>query len=133
MNRLPAGDYYIGDPCYVINDKWSEFLEVFWAARDLGSATFIFEDVTCAAFNTQHGDGTYTLEPRGDTLLVDAGIIAAIPGELVSGGGHGGTFVTFDSPVQCQAVNGVLHFGDFNVNTGWEEEEEHDVCSYCGN
>ena len=24
---LPAGTYYIGDPCYVFGDRWGEFLD----------------------------------------------------------------------------------------------------------
>lgn len=133
QKKLPAGKYYIGDPCYVIDDEvWGEFLDPFWSSRPAG--VFDFDGHTCACFNTAWGDGQYKLEPIGDWLPVDAGIIGAIPAVLCTrGGAHDGAMVEFDEPFTCQAVNGKLYFGEYSVETNEDyDDDEDDCCPECG-
>ena len=127
MPMLPAGEYYIGDPCYVIdNDKWGEFLDPFWDKKPKGGV-FDFDGYQCAAFYTKYGDGCYTLEPGYYRIPVDAGMIGAIPMALVvQGGEEDGAFVTFDKPFQCQEWDGQIRFGHYTVETGDEMDEDED-------
>lgn len=122
---LPAGEYYIGDPCYVI-DSWDEFLAPFWMQEPRGGV-FDFDGYPVAAFYTLYGDGYYTLEPGGEGLPVDAGMIGAIPVVLMTKGGEAdGALVSFDEPFECYEINGVLHFGDYTVETGDVDDGDTD-------
>ena len=75
--ELPAGRYWIGDPCYVIDEnQWDGFLEEV----DCEETLFQFNnlDVVCAETN---GDGCWDFD--GKTYGIDAGLMAVIPAELV--------------------------------------------------
>jgi hypothetical protein len=128
-NRLPAGEYYIGDPCYVIeNDRWDEWLELFWDNRP---EVFDFDAADQIAFNTAYGDGAYDCS-NGASLPVDAGIIGAIPMSIIKCGRPevDGTVVTFETAFTCEDRNGLLIFGDLEVDTDPSDNDE--VCEYCG-
>ena len=129
MKKLPAGEYYIGDPCYVINGSdWDEFLGPFWALDNHGGI-FDFEGHPVCAFYTKYGDGCFEAS-NGALLSVDAGMIGAVPMELVKGGDMTlGTEVYFNEPFECvRDYDGRLHFGDFSVMTG--DEDEYDDGGY---
>jgi len=113
---LPAGEYYIGDPCYVI-EAWDDFLEPFWDTN--GGGIFDFDGYDCCVFQTQYGDGRYPASD-GSSLPVDAGIIGAIPAVLMTTGDfEEGTRVSFNRPFECSRDDdGRLHFGSFSVMTG---------------
>jgi len=68
---LPAGRYYIGDPCYVFGDNWGRFLDTF----DAGKTEF--DGLKFAACHTAYGDGKFGGFP------VDAGMLAMIPEAMV--------------------------------------------------
>jgi len=124
MSTLPAGEYYIGDPCYVIDDtKWMDFLDPYWDLKGNGGK-FEFEGHEVCVFQTQWGDGCYPCSD-GSSLGVDAGLIGAIPLALAHGNPHAsGTIVLYNSPFECSRDDdGRMHFGDVEVMTGDEEEE----------
>ena len=124
--KLPAGKYYIGDPCYVIDD-WDQFCNR-WFSEDPG--IFDFDGYDVCVFNTQYGDGLYPTDD-GSMLPVDAGIIGAIPVVLMTRGGEeDGMVVTFDEPFSCgYDSEGTLEFGHVTVKTG---DDEPEVCECCG-
>ncbi len=63
------GEYYLGDPCYVIpDDEWADFCNIM---RDDGE-DFEYKGETCRVIGTG-GDGDF------GGLSVDAGIIGVIP------------------------------------------------------
>jgi hypothetical protein len=131
--KLPAGKYYLGDPCYVIDDTlWDEFLGLFWEQKPRGGI-FTFCGYECCAFYTRYGDGQYELEPYGGWLPVDAGMIGAIPIDLCtrSSGHQNGERVVFDVPVECEERDGRLCFGEFYVETG-DAGDGPDYCQECG-
>lgn len=118
---MPAGRYYIGDPCYVIAD-WDAFCHV-WFQQDGG--IFDFDGYSVCAYNTQYGDGCYPASD-GSMLGVDAGIIGAVPAALMTTGDYDmGTEVEFREPFECyRDYDGRMHFGTFEVMTGDEENED---------
>lgn len=93
---VPAGRYYLGDPCYPFsndaagNDAWMALLRscgYFGATADgtpgpVGTVTV--EDVTYSVlgFGTQYGDGGYR-GSNGFEYPVDAGLIGLLPMALV--------------------------------------------------
>jgi len=127
--KLPAGKYYLGDPCYVIEgEKWDEFLGPYWDVGGHGGI-FDFDGLPVCAFQTQWGDGCYEAS-TGARLGVDAGIIGVVPAALMTTGDFSlGDEVEFDEPFECSRdSNGMLHFGRVSVMTGDEEE----FCDCCG-
>jgi hypothetical protein len=70
---LPAGDYFIGDPCYVVQDheQWLRFLD---NSNYLQIPKAMDGDLEFYAASTRFGDGTYEDE-EGFMYPVDAGII----------------------------------------------------------
>lgn len=90
IGTMPAGNYYIGDPCYVIPDAdWSRFCEVMNKAQEATphgeyeAAIFEFDGKQCFVSPTNCGDGGY-YDQFGNEYGVDAGVIGAIPWELVT-------------------------------------------------
>lgn len=121
---VPAGRYYLGDPCYTVQDtEWLPWLE---AADYMNEPTLLYglttEGLPVFAFGTAYGDGAYR-GSDGFTYGVDAGLIGLVPVEHTDD--HNPRLVTiveFDTPTQCQRTeDGVLFFGDVRINTagGW--------------
>jgi hypothetical protein len=79
---LPAGKYYIGDPCYVISDRdaWIEFIESC-GYFEASCEAYIGEDKFWAS-ETAYGDGGYWCS-RGKELSVDSGLIGIVPFSVV--------------------------------------------------
>ena len=124
--RVPAGAYYLGDPCYAVpNDLWMELL---------GTCDFFGVPVGSAgghqvvAFRTAWGDGLYQ-GSDGFQYPVDAGLIGLVPialnpafdrQDLVS-------LVVYERATECSTDgNGGLMFGGVEIDTAkdWEEEED---------
>lgn len=133
---LPAGRYFVGDPCYTAgkDDKaWQDWC----STADFGS-----DDVMAATFNglpvvglhTAHGDGTYR-DFDGREYGVDAGLIGAVPEELIKkmdisdedlqGSGH---WVETKEPFVLEqgSIGGVLMIGNVIIETDPADDEEED-------
>lgn len=86
MNKLQAGVYYIGDPCYVLNDAdYEEFCNLSFS-----EPVFEFKGMRCFCGGTHSGDGSFKAkdirfpsEPPLAEIWVDSGQIAVIPYHLV--------------------------------------------------
>jgi len=124
MKRMPAGKYYLGDPCYVIEgERWNEFLGEFWV---LSPGIFTFDNFECCAFYTKWGDGCYR-SSEGHLLGVDAGMIGIIPMEIITNGHPetDGAIVEFISAFECFESNGLLVFGSIEVDTDPNEGDDY--------
>lgn len=76
--KMPAGLYYIGDPCYVIDeDKWDSFCHKI-PRHDM---LMEFEGLDVLVHDTAHGDGLYETNTM-QNIAVDSGLIAILPMEL---------------------------------------------------
>lgn len=78
LYTMPAGIYYIGDPCYV-------FDKATWKAYcDVGPGiVHTFLDHKCLSFYTKHGDGKY-YDNEGFEYFVDSGTLGMIPIDIIS-------------------------------------------------
>jgi len=132
--RLPAGTYFISDPCYIIRDeKYDRLLEeTHYFGLSLPDRGNIFIDsvtkLPFAVFSTAYGDGCYRDE-SGFEYGVDAGCIACVPVAMVDGltGARDSiNLVTFDSPFEVGYNDGLITFGHVNIQTsgGYDEYEE---------
>lgn len=119
--RVPAGEYYLGDPCYAVPDEhWMALLESCDYFNDPVGKVAGHEVL---AFHTAHGDGTYQ-DDDGNKYPVDAGLIGLVPvgltdettrGEMERAGCS--RLVTFSRPVLCRQNNGLLVFGPIEIET----------------
>jgi hypothetical protein len=115
--RMPAGAYYVGDPCYSITDhgEWMEWLE---AARYETSHVLIADHrgKPVLGLATAYGDGCYE-DQESNQYLVDAGLIGLVPVEVADA--PGGRCVYFKESFLCSRTSdGTLTFGDIIIETG---------------
>lgn len=127
---MPAGTYWVGDPCYSVpDDRWMEWLQ---AARydQPESRRFLLAELDgypVMAIGTAHGDGQYP-GTDGFDYPVDAGLIGLVPYELVREEPFGARLHTFDSPFTCtyEQEDGVIVLGDIEIRTSWDDEDEEE-------
>lgn len=115
---LPAGDYWIGDPCYAISpERWHDFLHSI--NHVTGQANK--DGQQCAVFRT-HGDGTFP-DQQKRLYPVDSGMIAAIPKAATDTPPPGypslttmGQFVKSEQPLQCFSRQHSISFGPVAIH-----------------
>ena len=76
---MPAGVYYVGDLCYVMDDdEWDEFCSLTIKGNNCIDGEFNLRDGRrFATYGTKFGDGEYR-DQFGNTYSVDAGLIGCI-------------------------------------------------------
>lgn len=128
---FPAGVYYIGDLCYVINEKdWEELLEQSGhLGLDFDSDQWFgkFKKFGLFVGSTAHGDGMY-YDNRGGTYAVDSGTIGIIdatwPDVNESEIEMLGCIVHFHQDFKVQMPErGLFHFDGLTIDTREEDEE----------
>ena len=131
---LPAGTYYIGDPCYAFNGRWGEFLDSVdscIAEAFAGPAGIPALDPDApkpsrlprdraVVFPTTYGDGVYS-GSNGVPYPVDAGILAAVPTDMADHVPEPGcgSVETFAEDFECRVDSrtGVIQFGHIIIHT----------------
>jgi hypothetical protein len=129
---MPPGEYWIGDLCYVMNDKWGSFCDATITGDSVMSGQVDVDGATVVTLTTAYGDGTYR-DGQGHEYGVDAGLIGAIRVEDITDPKarlDWGRVVNFDAPWYFESDNGVLTFGDIVINTGDEDEDDEDRWDY---
>lgn len=107
---LPAGTYYIGDICYVLDDDTYEEMEDIDGLCTNGEQIIGF-------FPTAHGDGCYK-DTKGRTYCVDAGNIGIVPIELCNPKYvHFGTVITIPNEFDFGSTDGHTIWLDDPVNS----------------
>jgi hypothetical protein len=131
---VPAGEYFLGDPCYVADDDaWDALLTSsdFFQASPVGTLP---SGDQVLGFGTKWGDGGY-LDQHGNDYSVDAGLIGLTPITSVSAKYDRetlerlGRFVIFTEPTRCVKDDGLLIFGDYVIDTDpsyFEDEDDDD-------
>jgi len=76
---MPAGEYYIGDLCYVMSEEeWDEFCSITIQGNRCLDGEFVLSDGRrFATYGTAWGDGSYFDQHRHE-YAVDAGLIGCI-------------------------------------------------------
>jgi hypothetical protein len=118
-DELPAGTYYIGDPCYVIRD-WDEFLNVCGTDK-----FFTFRGYKIFMSYTAYGDGVYVDVEEGGEYPVDSGSIGAIPTALCCTPADGGDIdVRFPQNFACSFDGRFINIGRKKIDTDPRDSEE---------
>lgn len=119
--EVPAGTYYLGDPCYSIqnNDTWSKVCDGWFNGNEYGQPLAEIGDSFVLGFNTRHGDGVY-YDQNGAEYGVDSGTIGLVPIELADcDPGRLCQKVTFKHRTICTRDDeGTLEFGKYRIVTG---------------
>lgn len=130
---MPAGEYYVGDLCYVMSSQWTEFCEITIAGNDVGDGEFTLKNgVRFASYSTAFGDGRY-YDKEGREYSVDAGLIGCILVTDISdpkADFTGGNIITFDEDFETDEHNGNICFGEITITTNLEEPEEEEENQY---
>lgn len=124
---LPAGKYYIGDPCYVIPDgEWDEFVGAMYEGRRMHPLTeFEFKGNRVWCHSTASGDGDYD-GSDGNSYPVDSGTLGAIPVALIDEDAVDGdmVFIEVDRAWVPMYDNGTFYFNHITINTDFSNEED---------
>jgi hypothetical protein len=131
---MPAGKYYVGDLCYVMDDD--EWKEVCSRIRGRGvwgeclDGEFVLHDGRkLAIYSTKWGDGTY-YDELGHSYSVDSGGIGCIRVEDIKANKYDnlldlGAILEFDEPFVTSEHTGLIQFGYVIIETNptYEDEE----------
>jgi hypothetical protein len=120
---LPQGEYFIGDPCYVIpDDIWDEWCTTL----KMKDGEVMTNGIKWVINSTHWGDGLYE-GSDGYAYGVDAGTLGMVPAALFdpwkkeSAGMTLGTFHTFDTEITYRVSRGknvtifTISSGSFNL------------------
>ena len=136
---MRAGNYYIGDLCYVLHDEWNEVCELIFNTPDpmgiLDGEFNLKDGRRFAIYSTAYGDGYYETN-CGANLGVDAGSIGCILVDDIDVMNNQnnislGNIVEFKENFETSGGrfdnkdwDGVIRFGWVEVKTAYEEEED---------
>ncbi len=130
---MPAGEYYIGDLCYVMDEVWDEVCDLFFDRNSpygCNQGKFKLKDGReFVSFNTRYGDGVYYDQTRMNEYGVDAGLIGCIKvSDIRDRLPSDSVIVRFDQDFHCHSDGSKLRFGHVVIDTdpGDEEEEEYE-------
>lgn len=130
-NTFPAGQYYVGDLCYVIRDNWNEVVDLLFPSHTMVEGDHTLANGTrFASFGTAYGDGQYS-DQSGKEYLVDSGSIGCIGVEAIDAfDTNGGQLITFTEPFVASSEGGILRFGHISIDTDPHQEDEDDEPDY---
>lgn len=129
---FPAGEYYIGDPCYVVPDKeWLPLLERTGYfgnhfSPEYTDGLFLYKGQHAFAHSTRYGDGCYDLNGAGSSefnmIGVDAGLISVIPLKTIDASKMEyalglGQKIKMGLDFWVWYEDGVFHIGHFTIDT----------------
>lgn len=120
---IPAGKYYLCDPCYIISDSrdWMDFLEACSTEDNAGHSGHyeaLSDGTKILAFSTP-GDGSYS-DQQGNSYSVDSGLLGLIPYSYSpdqEGIERLGKQVEFLEDTLCFTRDGILTFGNYIIDT----------------
>jgi len=126
--EIPAGEYWLGDPCYTVpDDMWMPWLEAadYKNQGDVLVAQVPGTSFHVLGFGTKWGDGVYQ-GTDGENYGVDAGLIGLVPvGLFPETTSSLSTKIVFEGPRKAVwRDNGLLSFGDVDIETNPSYEDE---------
>ena len=130
MFTMPAGRYFVGDPCYMFDKSWMKLLErnnFFETKKVEFCGQYLWGD------HTAHGDGGFHDQDSVE-YSVDAGLIGVVPMSLCEVKEETlkdcGNIVEFDEPFTVKCKDGFFNIGGIMINTDYDDYED---CDGCGN
>lgn len=128
---MPAGRYYVGDPCYAFADHgdWMEWLTAAGIDEQPIPKYMVadFKGYPVIGVGTAYGDGCYYGDD-GNEYGVDAGMIGAVPVEVATDGPLSAMqLVVFSEPFEVvwEEDRGTISIGHISIETdppGWDTD-----------
>ena len=141
---MPAGEYYIGDLCYVMtSEEWLEVCDLtIQDSRPIEGEFQLKDGRKFAMYSTAYGDGTY-YDHYGFSYSVDSGSIGCIRMEDIKDNKNAslgdtqnlldlGAIQNFDTDFVTgggrgdPGWEGIIQFGHIAIETNPIEEEEYE-------
>lgn len=128
---MKAGEYYIGDLCYVMHDEWDEVCNLKFPkntnGRGIDGEFTLKSGVKFAVYSTMHGDGYY-YDGNMNGYGVDAGVIGCILVSDIDPSNKDnmiplGHIHYFDKDFETSESEGIIKFGNVIINTDWEDDD----------
>jgi hypothetical protein len=135
--KFPAGQYYVGDLCYVMHPEWDELCDIMFSRDDYfeGRIMFAEDEYLEGELNVQNkriflastawGDGNYA-DNVGRAYGVDSGSLGIIAVENIAESElpnlNGGNVIEFTTDFIVTAQHGRFNFGGILIDTGYNEE-----------
>ena len=121
---MPAGEYYIGDLCYVMHEEWDEVCSLFFKGNTNGSCNqgeFELKDGRrFAGYNTKWGDGEYR-DQFNNRYLVDSGCIGCIlVSDIVEMDKRNidlGNVIKMTKEFDTSNIDGLISFNNITIET----------------
>ena len=121
---MPAGEYYIGDLCYVMHKEWDEVCSLFFKGNTNGSCNqgeFVLKDGRrFAGYNTKWGDGEYR-DQFNNRYLVDSGCIGCILAsdivEMDTRNIDLGNVIKMTKEFDTSNIDGLISFNNITIET----------------
>ena len=139
--ELPAGTFYVGDPCYGFTSEageadnvWMEWLNTCYKNSDQEDPNRVMlmdgevRGLRVVASGTKYGDGGYE-DQYGRVYGVDAGLIGVIPASgwvTTDETPRGMHKVEFPTPFHIGYDDGTITIGDIAIETGWLDDDDDD-------
>lgn len=123
---MPAGEYYVGDPCYAFDNhkRWMKWLKDadFDATPYPRYLLAEVEGRPVLGIGTAYGDGAYS-GTDGFEYGVDAGLLGVVPVEVAEDNAlYAMKKTTFDKPFTCSYDEGTITLGHIVIETGDDED-----------
>lgn len=120
---LPAGKYFIGDPCYVISDENWEKL----GASGFPDGENNVLDASMFMAGTAYGDGEYT-DGKYCRYPVDSGTLGAVPSSLIGKieGRKLGFYGDYPNGLEIEYDGHGFTFGEIHIETEDEDDDEEE-------
>ena len=125
--NLPAGEYFVGDPCYAFDHKIPEHDNMWMKYCDhIDEGALRLNGVYIASESTLYGDGEY------EGFSVDAGVLGAVSiahctEEQKKDFVQLGRIVVFPEPFEVSSDgDGTINIGHISIFTGDYEDDEDD-------
>ena len=127
---MPAGVYYFGDLCYVMNSKWNAVCDTTIGDTCLEGEFKLADGTAFAMYGTMYGDGEYT-DQHSNHYCVDSGTLGCV---LVSASDKSveeiqeeklGNVLYIDRPFRTWSDGEIIHLAHIEINTGYPEEENY--------
>ena len=121
---MPAGEYYIGDLCYVMHEEWDEVCSLFFKGNTNGGCNqgeFVLKDGRrFACYNTRWGDGEYR-DQFNNRYLVDSGCIGCIlVSDIVEMDKRNidlGNVIKMTKEFDTSNIDGLISFNNITIET----------------
>lgn len=126
---MTAGNYYVGDLCYVMSLQWDEFCNKTISKGDFIEGEITFQNgIKVLYFGTCHGDGSYQ-DQFGNHYGVDAGLIGCIRLEDINdpkANVNLGNVIQFETDFEGSYDDGLINIGHLRIDTKGRDNEEEE-------